>query len=177
KAGGAPNQLDPIPVELVTDQIPLVPHHGVRHGHEVGDGDVSLDGVVRPEQPLLLGPRKVEHRFAEGLRGNRPRIDLGPPEDGVLFDDRHLLAELGGLNGPLLTRGAGTDHYAVVMGRTHGLNRVDEEREGNGGYRPPAAGVSTPIGRCYPNSTDAASRQAADGGKTRAKLWAGPVVA
>jgi hypothetical protein len=118
--GSPPNQFHAVAIELVADEVPLVPHDGLRHGHQVGHGDVTFDGGRRAEHPLLLGADQMEHCFAEGLRGDGPRVDLRAPEDGVLLDDGHLLAELGGLDRPLLTRGAGANHNAVVMLGGHG---------------------------------------------------------
>ena len=101
-------------VELVANHVPLVANHSLREAHQLGDGNVFLQLAVRGNPPAI-GTRQMQHRFAKGFRGNGPRIDLGPPQNLVLLDDCHALAQLGSLDRTLLPRGASTDRYAVVM--------------------------------------------------------------
>ena len=125
-----PQQLDAVAVELVANHFPFMVDNPFGETHQVGNGNVFFDSALLAEHSFPIGPRQMEYRLAEGFGGDRAGVDLCSAEHLVLFNDGDPLAELGGLNGPLLTRGTGADHNAIVMFHVESLSPSAEARRG-----------------------------------------------
>ena len=115
EAGGAPDQVDAVAVELVADDGEFVVDDLLGDVDEVFDGDVAFGAEVFAEEAAFVGAGEVEDGFAEGLGGDGAGVDAGAAEDGIFFDDADGFAELGGLDGGLLAGGAGADDHEIVM--------------------------------------------------------------
>ena len=69
------------------------------------------------EVPLLVA-RQEQGGLAQGLRGQRARVDGGASGLGLPLDDRDALAEVRGLGRAPFAGGATADHHQVVVRRS-----------------------------------------------------------
>jgi hypothetical protein len=113
EGGLALDQPDAHPRQVLVDPPPLDRRHVLLVMHEVRDGRLppqrEIDAVELSRPVAAQGERGLAKRLA----GERPRVGDGAPEEGVLLDDRDLLAEEGGRDRTLLPRGAGADHDEI----------------------------------------------------------------
>ena len=94
-------------IELGDDLVFIGHHRGHIDGH-----------LLAADESVLLTMSDLMEDFGrvqEGLGRDTAYIQAGAAEDGVLFDEGYLEAELGGLNGGDITAGAGTDDNEIEL--------------------------------------------------------------
>ena len=84
--------------------------------------DLFLDPVSPSVESALAPARKVEGRFAQGLRGDRAGVNRYAANPFALFYDQNLLAEFGCLDGCTATGWSAADDDEVVL--VHGMLRL-----------------------------------------------------
>jgi hypothetical protein len=114
EAGGAGDDVNAIPRELVADDVDLALDDLPRPQRKILDRDLLLDAVALAVHGALTEPGEVHDRFAESLRRDRPAIDRDAPELATL-DDGDAPAELGRLDGRLLASGPRADDQELVV--------------------------------------------------------------
>ena len=78
----------------------------------MSSGSRSTSDAVQVPLPEA---REEQRGLAQGLRGERAGVDGGAARLGLPLDDRDALAEIRGLRGALLARGAAADDDEVVV--------------------------------------------------------------
>ena len=110
-----PHQVDPVPFQVGVDPIDLQVADRVLAIEETRDRELRIQVDQHAVELPLPVAREEQRGLAQGLRGQRARVDGGAPGLGLPFDDRDALAEVGGLGGAALTRGTAADHHQVVL--------------------------------------------------------------
>src|SRR6059036_828172 len=111
--GRALDDLHVVPLELVGDDLQLVPNDQVLARHQVPERHVLFQGVSDVGEGAELEPVQVVDRVLEGLARQRTGVDARAAEHPLLLDDGHTLAQLGRLDGGLLAGGTAADHQQV----------------------------------------------------------------
>ena len=111
----AAHQVDPVPIQVGVDPIDLQVANRVLAVEETRDRELRIQVDQHAVELPLPVAREEQRGLAQGLRGQRARVDGGAAGLGLPFDDRDALAEVGGLSGPALTCGAAADHHQVVL--------------------------------------------------------------
>ena len=75
EACNAGKHLDPIARELRPDHIDFCLDHVLRAKGQIGHRDLFLHAIIHSVDALIVEAGKVQHRFANGFAGDRPRID------------------------------------------------------------------------------------------------------
>ena len=120
KHGVARQPADHVAAELLAHDRGLRGDHVRRAVHQLLER--LLLGLLHPrrvedvERPL---GELVEHRLAQRLGRDRPRVDGDAAEPVAALRDGHALAELGGLDGGLLARGSGADDEQIEFHASH----------------------------------------------------------
>ena len=118
EAGLAGQQSDAVAAELLAHDRRLGRHDARRAVHQLLErvllGLLDAGRVEHVERAL---GELLQHRLAQGLGGDRPGVDRDAAEALAALGHRHPLAELGGLDGGLLTAGPGTDDEKVELHR------------------------------------------------------------
>ena len=107
--------------------------------HEIVDGEIFFQRVVDAVEAALLQAGEIEGRFAQRFAGDRAGVDATAADVLGALDDRHALAEVGGLSAGFFASGAAADHdqveeirgigagwHANLLGAARGI--VDERR-------------------------------------------------
>src|SRR5437899_3170300 len=111
--GRAVDDLHVVALELVGDDLQLVPDNQVLPVHQVPERHILFQGVRDVGEGAELEPMQVVDGVLEGLARQRAGVDAGATEHPLLLDDGHPLAQLGCLDGGLLAGGAAADHQQV----------------------------------------------------------------
>ena len=69
----------------------------------------SFHPIVHPVDGLVVIAGEVQHGLAHGLGGDGSGVDTGTTDDLAHFNQRDLLAQLGGIDGGTLSCGARAD--------------------------------------------------------------------
>src|SRR5215472_16441569 len=115
KRGRRRDQFHVIAHQLMASHVEFVLDHAVSAEQQILYRDVFFDGVGSAVEFSRAVSAKIERRLAQGLRRNRAEIDAAAAEDGLSFDDRDLLVELGTLDCGALPSRSGTDHQKIVV--------------------------------------------------------------
>ena len=128
--GGSRQDANAIAPHLIADDLDLPLDDVVAAHHEVRHRDGLFEAVPRAVEPALLVAAQIEDRLAEGLRGDRPRVDADPADDLALLADRDPFAELRRLHRRPLPRRPRSDdehvefeHAGQCMRRRRGGSR------------------------------------------------------
>src|SRR6185436_19742775 len=109
-----------VAAELVLDHLDLAGDHDVDAGEELLAGGPRVE--PGPRQPVALAREAGEgdHRLAQGLARDGAGVDADAAHGAALLDDGGAMAQLGGLDGGALARGAAADaDQVVVVGIAH----------------------------------------------------------
>ena len=115
----AAHQVDPVAVDVRVDPLELQMADRVLALEEPRDRHLGIQVEQHAVQVPLPVARQEQRGLAQGLRGERARVDGGAAGLGLPLDDRDALAEVGGLGGAALAGRATPDHHQVV-GVAHG---------------------------------------------------------
>ena len=147
--GPAPDQLDAVALELVADDVPLVPDDLLRTAVRSAMVMCFFTCVELPNSPRWLAPVRCSAASRRAFEGIVPVLIWAPPRTGFFSMIGDALAELGGLDGRLLPRGAGADHDDVEV--FHSRHDTGLLREG-GPVRdaPPRSSIGIRLSRHRP---------------------------
>ncbi len=101
-------ELGPIHVDLALDHV-VAPEHEVGHRH------LRLHPIRDAVEAALVDPRQIEHRLAQGLRGDRAGVHAHPADHRLPFHDRGAPAQLRSLDGRVVPGGAAADDDQLVV--------------------------------------------------------------
>ncbi len=116
---GAAHQVDPVAIDVRVDPLELQVADRVLALEEPRDRHLRIQVDQHAVEVPLPVARQEQGGLAQGLRGQRAGVDGGASGLGLPLDDRDPLAEVRGLGGTALARGATADHHQVVV-RAHG---------------------------------------------------------
>lgn len=111
--GTAVHQTNAVAVQLIADDLDLVPGRVLESLSQVVDRNVALQSVPLTVERTLSPAGQVEHGLAKRLARDRARMNRHTADHRALFDDHGLLAELGSLNRRFLACGAASDHEKI----------------------------------------------------------------
>ena len=109
KARARGGQLDAVALELMAQYVDLVTHDRIDADQQILKGDFFLDPVRIAVNRVLAIARQIEDGFAHGLAGNGPDVDADTAHDRLALDHDDALAQLGALNGRMMSGGADAD--------------------------------------------------------------------
>ena len=115
----AAHQVDPVAIDVRVDPFELQVADRVLAIEEPRDRELGIQVDQHAVEVPLPVARQEQRGLAQGLRGQRARVDGGASGLGLPLDDRDALAEVGGLGGAALAGRAAADHHQVV-GVVHG---------------------------------------------------------
>ena len=115
----APPRPDGVPAELMLQHLDLMIERLVHAHHQIAGFDLLLDAIGAAVKSALAPARKVQHGFAQRLRGNCAGMDRDAADPPAFLDDQHGFAELRPLDcGAPPRRSASDDDHIVIMHAT-----------------------------------------------------------
>jgi len=124
KRGRALIQGDAVPVEILTNPLPLAFDDKLFTAHEIADSDFLLEAAEIEAVELAVAKAGQEQgRLAQGLGGQRAGIGRRPAQDRLPLDEGDPLAEVSGRRRPLLAGRARADDDEIVGVDGHGQMR------------------------------------------------------
>ena len=115
KAGMGRMQIDPVPQQLVTDNVHFRPDHIVRPVEKIAHSDFLFNRIRGTIDVSFSIAGQIEGGFAERLTRNGSLRDTNAADNGTRFHDTYTLTEFSRLNRcPLSTR-TGSNHEKVVI--------------------------------------------------------------
>src|SRR5262245_18045110 len=100
------DEIDMVANQLILDDFLLGLDHVIAAHGEIFEGDVLFEPVASPVELALPEARQEKDSLTPGFARNRPGVYADTAGNFLAFHNAHSLANLCGLNGRLLARGA-----------------------------------------------------------------------
>ena len=112
-------QLDAVALELMPQYVDLVTHDRIDADQQILKRDFFLDPVRIAVNGVFAITREIKDSFAHRLAGNRSDVDADAADDRLALDHDDALAQLGALNGRMMSGGATADDSEVEIKFRH----------------------------------------------------------
>ena len=116
----APDQLDPIALQLMLEDFRFVLHHMLDGQGQVRRHDIRIDRIGETVDAALPEAREIENGLPESLAGDGSGVNAGSSHLGAGIHQCHLFPELGRLDGRMMSgRASPYDRHIEAEWRIH----------------------------------------------------------